>query len=305
MEPGNFIGATMVDLAFGPEPGKRPDLTNPSQNYLHMVRQKRLYGTVLLVLFITLLSTGFHVAESRNAGGFLNGLHMLGAFPSEVLSEGWAKRAEVPGLALHFLPSLIETLNIAAVATLLGGLTAAVLALLSTRGLSPFPRLTPVFRRLMDALRAIPDVVIALVLIYILGGGPIPAVVAIGLHTSGALGKLFSEATENADLKPVEGLASTGATWGQRIWLGVIPQVAPNWASYGLMRFEINVRASAILGFVGQGGIGYDLKVAMQWGQGRYDQVVAIFLLLFLTIVLIDRLSDRVRTRLTKGAHHG
>lgn len=295
----------MVDLAFGPEPGKRPDLSSPSQSYLHMVRQKRLYGTVLLVLFVTLLSTGFHLAEGRNAGGFLKGLPMLGAFPSEVISEGWAKRGELPGLALHFLPSLIETLNIAAVATLLGGLVAAMLSLVSTRGLSPFPRLTPVFRRLMDALRAIPDVVIALVLIYILGGGPIPAVIAIALHTSGALGKLFSEATENADLKPVEGLASTGATWGQRIWLGVIPQVAPNWASYGLTRFEINVRASAILGFVGQGGIGYDLKVAMQWGQGRYDQVVAIFLLLFLTIVVIDRLSDRLRTRLTKGSHHG
>ena len=95
---------------------------------------------------------------------------------------------------------------------------------------------------------------------------------------------------------------STGATWGQRIWLGVIPQVAPNWLSYGLMRFEINVRASAILGFVGQGGIGYDLKLAMQWGQGKYDQVVAIFIILFLTIVAIDRLSDSVRTRLTKGA---
>jgi phosphonate transport system permease protein len=89
------------------------------------------------------------------------------------------------------------------------------------------------------------------------------------------------------------------------MWLGVIPQVAPNWASYGLMRFEINVRASAILGFVGQGGIGHDLKLAMQWGQGRYDEVVAIFLILFLSIVTIDRFSDRVRTRLTKGALHG
>jgi phosphonate transport system permease protein len=154
-------------------------------------------------------------------------------------------------------------------------------------------------------MRALPDVVIALVLIFVLSGGPIPAVIAIAIHTSGALGKLFSEAAENADLKPVEGLTSTGATWGQRIWLGIIPQVAPNWASYLLMRFEINVRASAILGFVGQGGIGYDLKVAMQWGQGRYDQVVAIFLLLFLTIVIIDRTSDALRTRLTKGAQNG
>ena len=303
--PGTFIGGPMVDIAFRPEPGKRPDLTDNRQAYLHMVRQKRLYGTVLLVLFVVLLSAGFRLAESRNAGGFLNGLPMLGAFPSEVLSEAWTNRANLPGLIWHFLPSLIETLNIAAVSTLLGGLAACILALLATRGLSPFPRLTGVFRRMMDALRAIPDVVIALVLIFVLGGGPIPAVIAIALHTSGALGKLFSEVAENADLKPVEGLTSTGARWGQRMWLGVIPQVAPNWASYGLMRFEINVRASAILGFVGQGGIGYDLKLAMQWGQGRYDEVVAIFLLLFLTIVTIDGFSDRVRSRLTKGANHG
>lgn len=300
----------MVDLAFRPEPGKRPDMQTASasasqHSYMQMVRQKRLYSTAFLVLLVFMLAAGFRLAEDRNAGGFLNGLPMLGAFPSEVLSEAWTDRANIPGIALEHLPSLIETINIAAVSTLIGGLCAAFLALLSTRGLAPFPRLTPVFRRTMDAMRALPDVVIALVLIYVLGGGPIPAVIAISIHTSGALGKLFSEAAENADLKPVEGLTSTGATWGQRIWLGIIPQVAPNWASYLLMRFEINVRASAILGFVGQGGIGADLKVAMQWGTGKYDQVVAIFLLLFLTIVIIDRTSDALRTRLTKGAHHG
>ena len=291
----------MVDIAFGPEPGKRPDLTDTRQAYLQMVRQKRIYSTALIVMLVVLMSAGFHLAQERNAGGFRDGLPKLGAFPSEVLSEAWADRANIPVLMLEHLPSLIETLNIAAVATLLGGLAAAVLSLLSVRGLARWPALAPAFRRLMDAMRAIPDVVIALVLIYILGGGPVPAVIAISVHTAGALGKLFAEVAENADLKPVEGLASVGATWGQRIWLGIIPQVAPNWLSYGLKRFEINVRASAILGFVGQGGIGYDLKVAMQWGQGRYDQVVAIFLLLFLTIVAIDQLSDRVRARLTKG----
>lgn len=299
--PGNFFGGTMVDIAFGPEPGKRPDLTDQRQAYLHLVRQKRLYSTILLVLLLTMLFAGFRVAEDRNAGGFLDGLPNLGAFPAEVLSEAWANRANIPGLMWEHLPSLIETLNIAAVSTLIGGIAAALLSVLSVRGLARWPLLAPVFRRLMDAMRAIPDVVIALVLIYVLGGGPLPAVIAISVHTAGALGKLFAEVAENADLKPVEGLASVGASWGQRIWLGVIPQVAPNWLSYGMMRLEINVRASAILGFVGQGGIGYDLKLAMQWGQGRYDQVVAIFLLLFVTIVAIDRLSDRVRMRLTKG----
>jgi phosphonate transport system permease protein len=291
----------MVDIAFGPEQGQRPDLANNRDAYLDMVRRKRMYGGILLVLFLALMSSGWMLADDRNAGGFWEGLPQVVQFPAEVFAEAWEKRALLPGLVRDHIPALIETLNIAAVATLLGALAAMALSLLATRGLARWPRLIPVFRRMMDAARAVPEIVIALVLIYILGGGPVPAVIAIALHTGGALGKLFSEAAENADLKPVEGLTSVGATWMQRMWLGVLPQVAPNWLSYALLRFEINVRASAILGFVGEGGIGHDLKLAMQWGQGRYDEVVAIFLLLFLAIVAIDRMSDHFRHKLVKG----
>ncbi|PKP75699.1 MAG: phosphonate ABC transporter, permease protein PhnE [Alphaproteobacteria bacterium HGW-Alphaproteobacteria-6] len=291
----------MADIAIGPEPGRRPGLSGSRQAYLDMMRRKRMYGGLLLVLFVALMSSGWMLADDRNAGGFWSGLHQVGDFPGEVLAEAWQKRARLPGLIRDHLPALIETLNIAAVASLLGALAAMALSLLATRGLARWPRLIPLFRRSMDALRAIPEIVIALVLIYILGGGPVPAVIAIALHTGGALGKLFSEVAENADLKPVEGLASVGAGWLQRMWLGVLPQVAPNWLSYALLRFEINVRASAILGFVGEGGIGHDLKLAMQWGQGRYDKVVAIFMLLFAAIVVIDRISDHYRNRLVKG----
>ncbi|WP_431300175.1 phosphonate ABC transporter, permease protein PhnE [Tabrizicola sp. BL-A-41-H6] len=292
----------MVDIAFGPTPGTRPDTTNAREAYLEMVRRKRMYGGILLVIFVALMASGWMLADTRNAGGFWSGLPQTLDFPSEVLTEAWTDRAHLPAMIWDHVPALIETLNIAAVSTLLGALAAMALALLATRGLARWPRAIPLFRRTMDALRAIPEIVIALVLIYILGGGPVPAVIAIALHTGGALGKLFSEVAENADLKPVEGLASVGATWSQRMWLGVLPQVAPNWLSYALLRFEINVRASAILGFVGEGGIGHDLKLAMQWGQGRYDEVVAIFLLLFATIVLVDRISDHYRHRLVQGA---
>jgi phosphonate transport system permease protein len=291
----------MVDAAFGPEKGQRPNLSDSREAYLEMVRRKRMYGGILLVFFIAFMAAGWMVAEDRNAGDFWSGLPQVLDFPAEVLSEAWTNRANIGGYLWDHFPALIETINIAAVATLVGALAAMALSLLATRGLARWPRLIPVFRRTMDALRAIPEIVIALVLIYILGGGPVPAVIAIALHTGGALGKLFSEVAENADLKPVEGLASVGANWSQRMWLGVIPQVAPNWLSYALLRFEINVRASAILGFVGEGGIGADLKVAMQWGQGRYDEVVAIFLLLFLTIVVIDQVSDHYRHKLVRG----
>jgi phosphonate transport system permease protein len=292
----------MVDIAFGPEPRPRPNLSNPNDAYLEMVRRKRMYGGIIAVLFVAFMASGWMLADHRNAGGFWKGLPQVLDFPAEVFTEASDKIAKLPGIFIEHIPALIETINIAAVSTLLGALAAVVLSLLATRGLARWPRLIPLFRRTMDALRAIPEIVIALVLIYILGGGPVPAVIAIALHTGGALGKLFSEVAENADLKPAEGLQSVGATWTQRMWLGVVPQVAPNWLSYALLRFEINVRASAILGFVGEGGIGHDLKLAMQWGQGRYDQVVAIFFLIFLAIVLIDRLSDHFRHKLVKGA---
>lgn len=269
--------------------------------YMELARQKQLYNVIIVIIFALLMIGGYQLANSRNAGGFLNGIGSFWDFPSEIVSEAAEKAANLPGLMWQFLPSLIETLNIAAVSTLIGAMAGVFLSLLSARGLARFPRMIPVFRRFMDTLRAFPEIVIALVLIFILGGGPVPAMIAIALHTAGALGKLFSEVNENADLRPVEGLTSVGASWSQRMWLGIVPQVMPNWLSYTLLRFEINVRASAILGFVGSGGIGYDLKLAMQWGQGRYDEVVAIFIILLMAIVLIDQLSSRYRNRLVKG----
>jgi phosphonate transport system permease protein len=273
-----------------------------TEAYLALTRRRRLLGGVLLALFLASLVAGWRTVERRSAGGFLDGLPQLLDFPAGLLSEAWERRADLSQLVLAHVPSLIETINIAAVATLAGALGGLVLSLLCTRGLAPWPRGIWLFRRTTDLLRAIPDVVIALVLIFVLGGGPVPAMIAIAFHTAGALGKLFSEVTEAVDLKPVEGLASTGATWGQRMALAVVPQVAPNWLSYALLRFEINIRASAILGFVGAGGIGYDLRNAMTFGQGRFDTAAAIFLLLFATIVLIDQLSARLRQRLVQGA---
>jgi phosphonate transport system permease protein len=258
---------------------------------------RRLYSGVLALVLILLFFGGFYTADSRNAGGFFDGLDRLFDFPAEVLGEAWSEIGGLPALLWHYMPSLIETVNIAAVATLIGAIIGLFLSLFSTRGLAFWPAGIPLFRRSMDIMRAMPEIVIALVLIFIMGAGPIPAMIAIAIHTSGALGKLFSEVNENCDMKPVDGLASVGASWGQRMWFGVFPQVIQNYFSYALLRFEINIRASAILGFVGAGGIGYDLRNTISWGKGRYDDATAIFMLLFLTIVLVDQLSSVVRNR--------
>lgn len=272
-----------------------PDLR---ERYLAQVQRKQIYNMIFMLIFAALLASGFLTANDRNAGGFWDGLPNLFDFPNEMLSEASAKLSLLPGHFVSFFPSLLETINIAGAATLIGAVLGVFISLLSTRGVARWPRLIPIFRRLMDILRAVPEIVVALILIFVMGGGPVPAMIAIALHTVGALGKLFSEVNENADLKSVEGLESVGATWFQRMWLGVLPQVIPNYLSYALLRFEINIRASAILGFVGSGGIGYDLKNAMSWGKGKYDEATAIFILLFLTIVFVDQLSGFARNKL-------
>jgi len=161
--------------------------------YMAMTRRKRLYGSVMLIVFVAMMVSGFQVADSRNAGGFWDGITNIFQFPSEVLAEAGEKIANLPGLMWDFLPSLIETINIAAASTLLGAMGAVLISLLATRGLAKWPRLIGLFRRVMDILRAVPEIVIALVLIFILGGGPVPAMIAIALHTIGALGELFSD----------------------------------------------------------------------------------------------------------------
>jgi phosphonate transport system permease protein len=270
-------------------------------SYLAQVHRRRLYGGLALLIFVLLMVSGFNIADDRNAGGFWDGILNVGDYPAEVLAEAWEKRADLPALIVKFFPALVETVNIAAVSTLLGAIGGLFLSLLGTRGLAKWPRLIPLFRRISDVMRAVPEIVIALVLIFVLGGGPVPAMIAIAFHTAGALGKMFSEVSENADLRPVDWLASTGATWSQQMLLGVLPQVAPNYVSYTLLRFEINIRASAILGFVGAGGLGYELRNAMAWGPGRFDDAGAIFILLFGTIVFFDQVSSRYRNRLTEG----
>ncbi|MEL6409144.1 MAG: phosphonate ABC transporter, permease protein PhnE [Pseudomonadota bacterium] len=288
----------MADVSFS---GAQPSVASIQTSYMAQVQRRRLYGGLTLLIFVMLMVSGFNVADDRNAGGFWEGLHQIGDYPADVLSEAWEKRTDLPGLIAKYFPALVETINIAAVSTLIGAIAGLFLSLLGTRGLAKWPRLIPLFRRLSDIMRAVPEIVIALMLIFVLGGGPVPAMIAIAIHTAGALGKMFSEVAENSDLKPIEGLHSTGANWSQRMLLGVMPQVAPNYISYTLLRFEINIRASAILGFVGAGGLGYELRNAMAWGPGRFGEAGAIFILLFGTIVFFDQVSSRYRNRLTEG----
>ena len=267
-----------------------------------MERRRKLYSMIGILLMVAVLASGYRLASSMNSGSFLTGLEKFFDYPGEIVREAWDAGSGFFGLVVQFIPALIETLNIAGAATLVGGAAAVVLAFLgsSNLGVKP-PVVVPMVRRIMDSMRAFPELIIALFLIFILGSSPVPAMIAVAFHTAGALGKLFSEVNENADADPVEGLASCGANWLQRMRFGVLPQVLPNYLSYFMLRFEINVRASAILGFVGAGGIGTELRRTIGWGQGAGDETAALFFLLILSIFVIDQLSSFMRQRLVSG----
>lgn len=169
------------------------------------------------------------------------------------------------------------------------------LGLAAARNVSP-PWIQQPVRRVLDLLRAAPDLVIGILFIVAVGPGPLPGVLALAVNTGGVLGKLFSEAVETIDPRPVEGVRATGAAPLQEIVWGVLPQVAPLWTSYALYRFESNARSATVLGLIGAGGIGQLLFEALQ--SFNYSETSSIVIVIVIAVTLIDLLSQAMRSRL-------
>lgn len=196
----------------------------------------------------------------------------------------------------QWLGLLADTLLVAYLGTALGALAGFCLSFLASANLVRNPIVRFLSRRTLEFCRTVPEIVFALVFVYAFGLGPVPGVLAIAIHTTGALGKLFAEVVENADMRPVEGATAVGAGWVEMIRYAVVPQVLSNFASYTLLRFEINVRGASVLGFVGAGGIGKELISAIR--QFYYGDVSAILLMIIVTVAIIDILTEKLRHRL-------
>jgi phosphonate transport system permease protein len=194
-----------------------------------------------------------------------------------------------------YVQEMIVTLQIAVWGTALAVVGAVPMGLLASSNIAPWWVRQPV-RLLLDASRAINEMVFALLFVVAVGLGPFAGVLALWVHTTGILGKLFSEAVESIDPQPVEGIRATGASPLHEVLYGVLPQVMPLWISYALCRFESNVRAAAVVGMVGAGGIGMVLWDVMRGFQ--YAQTAAVLVLLVATVSVIDLLSSQVRRRL-------
>jgi phosphonate transport system permease protein len=188
---------------------------------------------------------------------------------------------------------LFETSQMAALATLGGAAVAALLCLPAAANLAPNRVVHFTFRRILEMFRTVPDIVYALILVWTFGVGPLAGILAIALHTVGALGKLFAEVVENADMRPWEAVRAAGGTWAHGVRFAILPQVLPNFLSYVLLRFEINVRGATVIGFVGAGGIGQELYTVISFNY--YQEIGAIVVLIILSVSLIDLTSERLR----------
>ena len=190
---------------------------------------------------------------------------------------------------------ILETANMAALATLMGASTALLFSFPAARNLGAPGWVFQLCRRFLEALRTVPEIVTALILVWAFGIGAMAGILAIAIHTTGALGKLFAEAIENAEGGPWDGVISSGGTWAEACRFAILPQVLPNILSYALLRFEINLRSASVIGFVGAGGIGEELYTAIS--SNYYQEISAILLLLILCVSAIDLISERIRHR--------
>lgn len=191
-----------------------------------------------------------------------------------------------------YVQEMLVTLQIAIWGTALAVISAIPLGLLASSNITPWWIYQPV-RRMLDAFRAINEMVFAMLFVVAVGLGPFAGVLALWVHTAGTLAKLFSEAVEAIDPQPVEGIRSTGASALDEIVYGVIPQVMPLWISYTLYRFEANVRSASVVGMVGAGGIGVVLWEIIRGFQ--YAETAAVMIIIVITVSLIDLMSARIR----------
>ena len=237
-------------------------------NYRRDVARRRIRWLAILACLVVLVMLAGRWGEVE-PGKLLHHLSGLTSYFGRIMPTLRADHltgdiAEWYWNFLGWLKLLFDTVLIAYLATSAGMACAGALAWLAAANLAPNGAVRWLIKRLFEFCRTVPDLVFALLFVSAFGLGPLAGVLAIGIHSFGTLGKLYGEAIENIDMTPVEGVRSAGGRFVDLVRFAALPQVLPNLASYTLLRFEINVRASSIVGFVGAGGIGQDLFVAIR-----------------------------------------
>jgi phosphonate transport system permease protein len=265
-------------------------LSNPSTHSLKSVHARALaerHGLIYYLgwaLVFVVLAWAWNGAEIRPLG-LINDSQNMATYAKDFFPpdfKDWKL----------YVKEMLVTIQIAIWGTLLAIVFAVPFGLLSSSNIVK-PWVYQPVRRLMDAFRAINEMVFALLFIVAVGLGPFAGVMALFVHTTGSLAKLFSEAVEAVDRRPVEGIRVTGSHPIAEIIFGIIPQVLPLWVSYILYRFESNVRSASVVGMVGAGGIGVVLFEVIRGFE--YQQTCAVLIILVVSVSIIDVISSYLR----------
>lgn len=257
----------------------------------HFITPKRLKWTLgsslLLVLVLYILSIYQTTAYPNRV---IEGFPIIVNF---VIDDLWPPNwSYFPRVAM----SLLETWNMALFSTTFAALVALPMSFLAASNINRNAYFYQFIRNFLNLLRTIPEIILAVLFVALVGIGAVSGILALSVFSVGILAKLISETIEAIDPGPVEAIRASGGNVFQVIVFGVIPQILPQYASYSLYVLEINVKASVVLGFVGAGGIGIILR--QQLSLFNYNNVATIIIVLFLTITIIDLISNRLRGRL-------
>lgn len=193
-----------------------------------------------------------------------------------------------------YIGFMFETLAIAYAGTLIGAILAIPFGFLAARNMTG--HFSEIGKGISNGIRAFPEIMFAIIFVASVGMGPYAGVLAIGINSIGMLSKLYAEVIESIDMSVVEALKASGANKVQTIWYGVLPQVIPEFSSYAIYRFEIDVRASTVLGIVGAGGIGLPLILAAN--QRNWEAVGMMLIIIIIVVTMIDYLSAYIRRRI-------
>jgi phosphonate transport system permease protein len=272
-----------------------------------VLTRQRLQSAVGLILFSLVFAVSLQRSGFVGANIGADPLARIGVFLGRMAPKLHAEvlfqdRRAVGSLASWFydLPLWLKacwlTFEMAALATVIGTVGAVIASFLCARNLMPWSPVRFVVRRSLEAIRTLPEIILALILVAAFGVGPFPGVLALSIATVGGLGKLFAEINEQIDPRPLEAIEASGANRLRQIRYGVLPQALPAYASYALIRLEGNLAGAAALGIVGAGGIGLELQRAITYTE--FDTYLAILLLMVSMIFAIDIVSEQIRHRL-------
>ncbi len=278
-----------MDLAInrGASSGADPDALVESlidQSRQRSARQWWLNAVLLLVCLAALAQSGFF-----DATRFIEGGPAMAQVASEIFPPDFSRWQ-------HWLKPLLDTLAMSIAGTALAVLLSLPLALLAAPNTTPNWWISRLVRLVLSALRSVPEIILGILFVAAVGFGALPGVLALALHSVGMVGKFYAEAIEHVDPKPLEAAVAAGASRLQVITHAVLPQVLPQLADITIYRWEYHFRASAVLGIVGAGGIGFELMAALRLI--NYDQVAAILLTILACVLLVDGIGARLRKAL-------